>query len=1055
MADMDELAFLDAQKEYDPAGEFQPAPADEEEDYDPSAPLASYSAGSPSDQSASMPESAANTPQPAEADALKPQPADAAAAPTPSKQLRTKGGFVDESEDDEDEVPVSRPKAAGLLNTGVSDSPQRSHTHTPANTLAPSHVPLHSTQDEQAVSGVSSSSSHTVHDAVPTFASATPNGGTPVPDTTKTAVPVQTIVPPSYPTSSAATPTVGSSSKARLPQDRVGIFEDRIAEDPRGDIEAWLSLIEEHRRRNKFDDARAVFDRFFKVFPSAAEEWVAYANMESELGELKRTEAILGRSILQAPHIELWMTYVSHIRRINNLVTDQSGTARQVTQQVYDFVLDHAGIDVNAGKLWIDYIEFVKTYPGIVGGTSWQDTQKMDMLRKAYGRAIAVPTNSLLEIWREYDKFEMNLNKATGRKNLQEKSPFYMTARGANTQLENVTRGIIRTTLPKLPPAPGFNGYEEYMNQVQMWKNWIMWEKSDPLELKTDDLALYKKRVVYLYKQALMALRFWPELWYDAAEWCFQNDLETEGNEFLDKGIEANPESCLLAFKKANQVELTGTFEDGDVGAVRKGEAVREPYNKVLDALYGLTNTLKKREETSITQMKENFAAQLAAEEATRANDNASNDDYDGPEDEEEIAKRRQEKEDALQLQLKSISAGFNAQVTTLKKTISFAWIALMRTMRRIQGKGRPDPPPGTGPGFRGIFAEARKKGKLLSDAYVASALIEHHCYQDPAATKIFERGMKLFPDDEQFALEYCKHLVKQNDATNARAVFETIINRITGKPESVHRAKPLFLFFHEYESQFGELAQIVKLEKRMADLFPEDPQLHRFTQRFSTPTFDPTTVRPIISPKTQMRPTLPGIIPTVEEPLAVPTLPAAVVAVRQPSPGVANSPRIPNAQPHIAATNSPKRPLEDFDNELAHPRKIPRGESPLKGAAGRRLAARSGNVNQPSEQPGHPVAAQPTPLPRNVNFLLSIIPAAHTYRETRLDANKMVALLQNIDLARANLSGRPGSAAPTPVASAPPAGAFGGPPGWPPQNAYGNPHPASFPIPPQGYYGR
>ena len=60
-----------------------------------------------------------------------------------------------------------------------------------------------------------------------------------------------------------------SLPKARLPQDRVGILEDRIAEDPRGDIEAWLSLIEEHRRRHKHDDARAVFERFLKVFPSS------------------------------------------------------------------------------------------------------------------------------------------------------------------------------------------------------------------------------------------------------------------------------------------------------------------------------------------------------------------------------------------------------------------------------------------------------------------------------------------------------------------------------------------------------------------------------------------------------------------------------------------------------------------------------------------------------------------------------------------------------------------------------------------------------------------
>jgi cleavage stimulation factor subunit 3 len=61
---------------------------------------------------------------------------------------------------------------------------------------------------------------------------------------------------------------VGGKRK-RLPQDTVGRLEDRIAEDPRGDVPAWLALIAEHKRKGKFDDARAVYERFFQVFPQA------------------------------------------------------------------------------------------------------------------------------------------------------------------------------------------------------------------------------------------------------------------------------------------------------------------------------------------------------------------------------------------------------------------------------------------------------------------------------------------------------------------------------------------------------------------------------------------------------------------------------------------------------------------------------------------------------------------------------------------------------------------------------------------------------------------
>lgn len=73
-----------------------------------------------------------------------------------------------------------------------------------------------------------------------------------------------------------STPSV-TLPKARLPHDKVGMLEDRIKEDPRGDIEAWLGLIEEHKKRNKLEDARACYERFFAVFPSAVCTFTPYA----------------------------------------------------------------------------------------------------------------------------------------------------------------------------------------------------------------------------------------------------------------------------------------------------------------------------------------------------------------------------------------------------------------------------------------------------------------------------------------------------------------------------------------------------------------------------------------------------------------------------------------------------------------------------------------------------------------------------------------------------------------------------------------------------------
>src|SRR6266536_5589653 len=181
----------------------------------------------------------------------------------------------------------------------------------------------------------------------------------------------------------------------------------------------------------------------------------------------------------------------------------------------------------------------------------------------------------------------------------------------------------------------------------------------------------------------------------------------------------------------------------------------------------------------------------------------------------------------------------------------------------------------------------------------------------------------------------------------DARAVFETTVSKLTSKPENVARAKPIFAFIHEYESHYGELSQVVKLEKRMGDLFPEDPMLKLFVHRFSSAGFDPTAIRPIISPS-QSKPKT--IVPTVESVSSIPNSPAL---------------KIPEA------TNSPKRPFvpEEFDDDSLRPRKLARGESPLKGAAGRRLdAQRRLQANGGVTGQGHltPQSMVP-PLPREV----------------------------------------------------------------------------------------
>ena len=214
----------------------------------------------------------------------------------------------------------------------------------------------------------------------------------------------------------------------------------------------------------------------------------------------------------------------------------------------------------------------------------------------------------------------------------------------------------------------------------------------------------------------------------------------------------------------------------------------------------------------------------------------------------------------------------------------------------------------------------------------------------------------------------------------DARAVFETTVGRLTANAATASKAKPIFEYLHEYESHFGELSQISRLEQRVHDLYPEDHDQKQFAQRFVSSNFDPTKVRPIISTQ-QVKPK-PLLQPSIEGPASI-----------------THSP--PLRLPETATTSSPKRPFPADDFEDNQPRKLARGESPLKGAAGRRMdQQKRQNLNgYPASSLSQVHAPPPPPLPGQINFLLSIIPKASTYVDARFDPVKMVELIRDVRL--------------------------------------------------------
>lgn len=225
----------------------------------------------------------------------------------------------------------------------------------------------------------------------------------------------------------------------------------------------------------------------------------------------------------------------------------------------------------------------------------------------------------------------------------------------------------------------------------------------------------------------------------------------------------------------------------------------------------------------------------------------------------------------------------------------------------------------------------------------------------------------------------------------DARAVFETTVSRITSSqtPEGLSRAKVLYHFFHDFEAKYGEHSQIRSIEARMARLYPQDPKLALFAKRFCSPEFqrphfDPCQVQLVLSPtQTRMK-----VIPPPAQAEVVESTEAAQPAVTS-----------------LGYKSSPKRPLDESDMEVPA-RKMVRGDSPLKGAAGRRQQqqrqAREQMGSQNVVAPAYTgTTAGPKPLPQVIYNLLGVMPPARQWTETRFDPQKMVDLLRGVDMSR------------------------------------------------------
>ncbi|GAA5826113.1 hypothetical protein JCM11251_007169 [Rhodosporidiobolus azoricus] len=597
---------------------------------------------------------------------------------------------------------------------------------------------------------------------------------------------------PGPPVSSSAAPPKQKSASSLS---RVAQLTARVERDPL-DGEAQLALLQDAEQKGDLERTREVYERFLTVFPDAAQQWIGYCDLELAHNNFSRVEDIFARCLRPSTSVNLWRFYLDYIRRVNPVDPanpDQAKQARSVISSAFEFALAHVNHDRRAGEIWGEYIGFLRE--GQTRGT-WEEQQKMDALRKAFQRAVQSPINNVEGIWQDYNAFENNLSKMTAKKFIAELSPSYMTARKTLRELRAQHDNL---PTPLLPRRPDWYAGEGDRDGLERWKRYLAYEENNPLEIEDPNILV--QRVAFAYRTALANLRFYPEIWYLSADFHRRLNRLDDGRKILRDGMTANSSSLLLAYTLA---DLEEGKQDPDYLI-----SCYSIYDSLIANLYERIAQLEKAVEADV----EEAVADYREEQQTKAEGREG-----VKEEDEDTVETREKKAQEIEALKKEVKDRRLPEIASVKQAAANVWIAEMRFARRSDGVKQ----------ARSIFLKARKSPHLSWQVVEASATMEMYWNSDvKVATNVFELGLKLFSTEADYVLRYLDFLLQQNNANNARALFERTVGLI--EPA---KAKPIWDLMAQYEYAYGDCLAAQKMAQRYAETFPEVSATLRFAQQ-------------------------------------------------------------------------------------------------------------------------------------------------------------------------------------------------------------------------------
>nr|2UY1_A Chain A, CLEAVAGE STIMULATION FACTOR 77 [Encephalitozoon cuniculi] len=213
--------------------------------------------------------------------------------------------------------------------------------------------------------------------------------------------------------------------------------------------------------------------------PSAIMEHARRLYMSKDYRSL---ESLFGRCLKKSYNLDLWMLYIEYVRKVSQ--------KKFKLYEVYEFTLGQFENYWDSYGLYKEYIE--------EEGKIEDEQTRIEKIRNGYMRALQTPMGSLSELWKDFENFELELNKITGKKIVGDTLPIFQSSFQRYQQIQPLIRGWSVKNAARLIDLEMENGMKlggrPHESRMHFIHNYIL------------DSFYYAEEVYFFYSEYLIGI---------------------------------------------------------------------------------------------------------------------------------------------------------------------------------------------------------------------------------------------------------------------------------------------------------------------------------------------------------------------------------------------------------------------------------------------------------------------------------------------------------------------------------------------------------------------